>query len=95
MTRLGSRRPPLVLVWLVGLLLLAGGVEVTLHHHPLDGAGHSCAVCGAAHASAVPILDTVAVAPCLVATHGVVAAPLGEALDSCRGTARTRGPPTT
>jgi len=83
-----------VLVWLVGLLLLAGGAEVTLHQHPADGESHSCAVCSAAHASAVPILDIAAPAPRLVASHGIFAAPLGDALESYRGVSRTRAPPT-
>ena len=89
-----SRRPSLVLLTLVGLLWLAGWGEITLHQHHGAAASHSCAVCNAAHASAVPVLDTVAPAPRLAPSHRVVAVIAGEARDDCRGPRRTRAPPT-
>lgn len=89
-----KRSSSFLLTWLVGILLLAGGAEVTLHQHRDDGAGHSCAVCGAAHASAIPILDPVAATPRLVTRHGVVAVVADVPLDSVRGVAHPRAPPT-
>ena len=87
------RRPFAVLVWLVGIVLLAGWGEITLHQHPGEDTGHSCAVCGAAHASAVPILVSTTPAPNLVATHGVVAAVAADPRACDRQATRSRAPP--
>jgi hypothetical protein len=92
--RSSSRRPFILVTWLVGLLLLLGSGQVALHQHEDEAASHSCAVCGAAHASAIPLLVAAASAPRLVSSHGVTATVVAEPPAALRGPGHSRAPPT-